>query len=114
VQAPVDRLKLMNRVQVELLADLLEKLKAASLLEETLVLYGSDMSDGNIHYTENLPMLVCGAGSDLRFGQEVVPPDRRPLSDLHVELASLLGLETLTTFGSGECRATGQPIGIRA
>ena len=109
----IDRLKNINRVQVGLLADLLEKLKAANLLNETLVLYGSDMSDGNVHLSENLPMLLCGAGSDLRFGQEVVPPERRPLSDLHVEIASLLGLTALTAFGSGACRSTGQPLGLQ-
>lgn len=113
VQGPIDRLRQMNRVQVGLLADLLEKLRAANLLEETLVLYGSDMSDGNVHLTENLPMLLCGAGSDLRFGQEIVPADRRPLSDLHVEIASLLGVPNLPAFGSGECRSTGQSLGIR-
>lgn len=113
VQPSVDRLRRMNVVQIELLADLLEKLKAANLLDETLVLYGSDMSDGNVHLTENLPMLLCGAGSDLRFGQEVVPGQRRPLSDLHVEIASLLGLTSLTAFGSGECRSTGQALGVR-
>jgi uncharacterized protein DUF1552 len=112
--ASIERLKQINRVQSQLLADLLEKLKAASLLEETLVLYGSDMSDGNVHLTENLPMLLCGAGTDLRFGEEVVPPERRPLSDLHVEIASLLGLDTLPTFGSGESMSTGLPLGIRA
>lgn len=113
VAAPIERLKEMNRVQVGLLADLLEKLKAANLLDETLVLYGSDMSDGNVHLTDNLPMLLCGGGADLRFGQEVIPARARPLSDLHVEIASLLGLEDLTTFGSGECRSTGQPLGLR-
>ena len=84
------------------------------LLEETLVLYGSDMSDGNLHLTENLPILLCGAGAGLRFGEEIVLPERRPLSDLHVEIASLLGLDTLAMFGSGECMSTGRPLGIRA
>ncbi len=112
-QGSIDRLKQMNRVQVGLLADLLEKLKAAQLLDETLVLYGSDMSDGNVHHTENLPMLVCGAGADLRFGQEVVPAARRPLSDLHVELFSLLGMGARTSFGSGAMASTGQPLGLR-
>lgn len=112
-QGSIDRLKQMNRVQVGLLADLLEKLKAANLLDETLVMYGSDMSDGNIHLQDNLPMLLCGAGSDLRFGQEIVPATPRPLSDLHVEIAGLLGLGlTLASFGSGPCRSTGQPLGI--
>lgn len=109
----VDRMRQINRLQADLLGDLLDKLKAAALLDETLVLYGSDMSDGNVHLTENLPMLLCGGGTDLRFGQEVTPPDRRPLSDLHVEIATLLGLDQITAFGSGEVRSTGQPVGIR-
>ncbi|MBE2253249.1 MAG: DUF1552 domain-containing protein [Myxococcus sp.] len=109
----ITRLKAMNRVQTGLLADLLLKLRTANLLDETLVLYGSDMSDGNIHYTENLPMLVCGAGADLRFGQDIVPAARRPLSDLHMELFSLLGVTSMTSFGSGVCRSTGQSLGLR-
>ncbi|MCC6337628.1 MAG: DUF1552 domain-containing protein [Myxococcales bacterium] len=109
----IARLKQMNVVQVSLLADLLEKLKAANLLDETLVLYGSDMSDGNVHLPRNLPMILCGAGSDLRFGQEIVPAAERPLSDLHLELFNLLGVSSITSFGSGECASTGQPVGIR-
>lgn len=112
-QGSIDRLKLMNRVQTGLLADLLTKLKAANLLDDTLVLYGSDMSDGNIHHTENLPMLLCGAGADLRFGQEIVPSTRRPAADLHVEIGKLLGLSTMTSFGSGAAASSGQSLGIR-
>lgn len=113
-QSSIDRLKAANRVQVGLLADLLEKLKAASLLDETVVLYGSDMSDGNTHYTENLPMLLCGAGSDLKLGQEIVPGARRPLADLHLEIFGLLGMTDRTSFGSGASASTGQPLGIRS
>lgn len=110
--ASISRLEQMNRVQAGLLADLLEKLKAANLLDGTLVLYGSDMSDGNTHYTENLPMVLCGAGSDLKFGQEIVPATRRPLSDLHLEIFRLLGVPGISTFGSGAMRSTGQPLGL--
>lgn len=112
-QVAIDRLKAINRVQAGLLADLLEKLKAANLLNETLVLYGSDMSDGNIHHPENLPMVLCGAGADLKFGQTVAPATRRPLSDLHLEILKLLGVTTVTSFGSGACASTTQPLGIR-
>lgn len=113
-QSSIDRLKAINRVQIGLLSDLLTKLKGANLLDETLVLYGSDMSDGNVHHTENLPMLLCGAGADLKFGQEVGSPTvRKPLSDVHMELASLLNVTAITSFGSGVCRNTGQPFGIR-
>lgn len=109
----ITRLKAMNRVQTGLLADLLLKLRTANLLDETLVLYGSDMSDGNVHLAENLPMLVCGAGADLRFGQDIVPAARRPLSDLHMELFSLLGVTSVTSFGSGVLQSTGQALGLR-
>jgi len=112
-QGMIDRLKAMNRVHIGLFADLLEKLKTANLLGESLVLYGSDMSDGNVHLGENIPTLLCGAGSDLRFGQEVTPSSQRPMSDLHMEIFGLLGVTSVTSFGSGVCRSTGQPLGVR-
>ena len=110
----IARLKQINLVQVGLLADLLDRLRTANLLDGTLVMYGSDMSDGNVHLTENLPVLLCGGGTDLKFGQEIGSPlVRRPLSDLHVEIASLLNVTSVTSFGSGVCASTGQPLGIR-
>ncbi len=113
-QSSINRLKQINEVQVGLLADLLTRLKTANLLQETLVLYGSDMSDGNVHLTENLPMLLCGAGADLKFGQELGSASvRRPLSDLHMDIAKLLDVTSLTSFGSGECASTGQTMGVR-
>jgi len=110
----IERLKAISRVQTGLLADLLLKLKTANLLDSTLVVYGSDMSDGNVHATTNLPTLLCGAGTDLKFGQEITPSSKRPLSDLYVETFNLLGMTDRTRFGSGECASTGQPLGIRA
>jgi hypothetical protein len=112
--AQIDRLKVINRIHTGLLADLLKRLKDTNLLAETLVLYGSDMSDGNVHLTENLPMLLCGDGADLKFGQEIgqtVNP--RPLSDLHMEIFSLSGITSVTTFGEGRCLNTGQSLPIR-
>lgn len=112
-QSSIDRLKQINVVQTGLLADLLTKLRTANLLNETLVMYGSDMSDGNVHGTENLPMLLCGAGADLRFGQVIGSAAvRRPLSDLHMDIARLLDVSALTTFGSGVMASTGQSLGV--
>lgn len=112
--AKIERLKRINQVQVALLADLLTRLSRQNLLEQTLVLYGSDMSDGDKHLTANLPILLCGAGSDLKFGQEVGARDRpRPLSDLYMEILPLLGIDSFTSFGSGKCQSTGMPLGVR-
>lgn len=113
-QALVDRLRGMNVVHSGLLADLLVQLRDLGLLDSTLVMYGSDMSDGDLHNTENLPVLLCGAGSDLKFGQTIGDRTaRRPLSDLHVDILQLLGVSSITQWGEGEIASTGQPLPIR-
>jgi hypothetical protein len=109
----IARLKQITRVQTGLLAHLLKRLDQTGLLADTLVLYGSDMSDGDVHLTENLPVLLCGAGDDLRFGQEVGTREaRRPLSDLHMEILKLLGVNGVASFGTGECQSTGSSLGL--
>jgi hypothetical protein len=112
-QGEIARIKSINVLQVKLLADLLDQLRTAGLLESTLVMYGSDMSDGNKHLTENLPVLLCGAGADLKFGQTVGARNmRRPLSDLHMDVLSLLDVKTVTSMGSGVCKSTGRSLEI--
>ena len=110
----IDRLRRMNLLQAGLLAHLLGELRNVGLLESTLVLYGSDMSDGDLHLTTNLPVLLCGAGSDLRFGQTI--GDRaapRPFADLQAEILQLLGVPQ-PSWGDGQAASTGQPTGILA
>lgn len=112
-EAPlVARLRGMNGVHVGLLAHLLGELQSRNLLDSTLVLYGSDMSDGDLHTTENLPVVLCGGGADLRFGQAVATAERRPLSDLHLEILHLLGLTSITAWGEGEIASTGLGLPI--
>lgn len=84
----------------------------ANLIDSTLVMYGSDMSDGDLHATENIPVALCGAGNDLRFG-EAVGGERRPMSDLHVDIFQLLGISDITEWGEGAISSTGQPLPIR-
>lgn len=110
----MSRLEAITHLQNTLFADLLTRLQTANLLEETLLLFGSDMSDGNKHLTQNIPTLLCGAGADLKFAQEIGAADvPRPMSDVHMEILSLLGVDGLSSFGEGECLSTGQPLGIR-
>jgi hypothetical protein len=111
----IQRLRAMNLVHTGLLAHLLTQLEDLNLLDSTLVMYGSDMSDGDLHNTENIPTLLCGAGADLRFGEVVGDrANRRPLSDLHLEILHLLGLQAITSWGEGEIASTGQPLPLHA
>ena len=70
-------------------------------------------ADGNVHLTKNLPVLLCGEGADLKLGQEIGSAETaRPLSDLHMEVFKLMGVDSVTSFGEGECLSTGQSLGI--
>ena len=90
----------VNGFHVTLLSYFLEKLRSlpdgdGSLLDQTLVLYGSGMSDSNVHLPRNLPTLVVG-GRDvfgLRGGQHVRYSDT-PLSNLHMLLLDKMGVPT--------------------
>jgi hypothetical protein len=39
--------------------------------------------------------------------------DRRPLSDLHLEILGLLGVSSITSWGEGDIASTGLPLPIR-
>ena len=108
----INRLRRMNLVHTGLLGHLLSELKAANLMESTLVMCGSDMSDGDQHTTENIPTLLCGAGADLAFGQ-AVSGGRRPMSDLHVDILNLLGAADIAEWGDEVIASTMQPLPIR-
>lgn len=110
----IARLKQINRLHVGLLGDLLGRIKSKGLLDSTLVFYGTDMSDGNTHNTANLPVLLCGGGKGLKWGEEIGSRNSpRPLSDLHLEILKLTGVTGVTSFGSGQMLSTGQNLGIR-
>ena len=68
---------------MQLLAEFAAKLHATpdgdgSLLDNSLVLYGSGMGDGNLHRHHDLPCLMLGKlGGAFRTGQHVVYPRTR-------------------------------------
>ena len=84
-----------ERYQMEHLARFLDRLAATpdpegegSLLDTTMVLFGSGLGNGNSHSNRDLPILVAGGG--FAHGQHVVCPRsgvrRTPLCDLFVTL----------------------------
>src|SRR5690606_5276966 len=65
VVARLENITIINTYQVSLLAHFLEKLASTpdgdgTLLDHTVILYGSGLSDGNIHLPQNLPILLAG------------------------------------------------------
>jgi hypothetical protein len=105
----------INRWHVERLAAFLAKLQSTSegdgnLLDHSMIVYGSGISDGNTHSHGDLPILLAGRGGGaLRQGQHLRYAGQLPLSNLYVALLSALGL-TVTSFGD----STGALSGIQA
>jgi hypothetical protein len=88
----------INRYHVQMLGYFLEKLKATpdgdgTLLDHSVVLYGSSMSNGNQHDHDPLPILVAGGASgQLKGDRHLVFPAHTPMSNLMLSLLDKLGV----------------------
>jgi hypothetical protein len=84
--------------QTQLLAYFLEKLQAAhdgdgTLLDHSLILFGSGMGDGNLHRHFDLPCVLAGGlGGSIRPGNHIRYPDNTPMSNLLVTLLDKIGM----------------------
>jgi BMFP domain-containing protein YqiC len=92
------QLRVLDEWHMKLLAELLTGLKSvkeggATLLDRTMVLYGSNLGDANAHSTTNLPTLIAGGG--FRHGQHLAFDRGRnyPLPNLFVSMLHRLGIE---------------------
>jgi len=95
----------LKKVEVEIVTafnDLLTQLRErsdtnGSLLDQTTVLFGSNLGNANAHTATDLPILVAGGG--FSHGQHIVHEgDNAPLCNLFVTMLQDLGVET-DTFG---------------
>jgi hypothetical protein len=95
----------INRYHVGLVPYLLEKLKntpdgdGGSVLDNTVVLYGSPMGDSNVHNHKRVPMFLAGhAGGALKGNMHVKAADGTPLANAMLTVAHTLGLD-MPSFG---------------
>lgn len=81
------------------LAYLLTKMKnlkegETSLLDNSMVLFGSSLKCGNTHQEENLPLLLAGRGKgSLRPGRRVRAAKKTPFCNLHLALMERMGVK---------------------
>ena len=94
----------VNTHHVALFAKFIEKLASTpdgdgSLLDHSLILYGSGMSESDTHSRMNIPTLLVGKGAGLVKGhQHVAAPQETPMANFLLDLANKFG-STQTTFG---------------
>ncbi len=87
----------INRWHNEQLVYLLDKMAAIkegerTLLDNSMVLFGSSMSDGNRHDPANLPIILAGrGGGKIQTGRHVASPKGTPLCNLYVSMLDQMG-----------------------
>ncbi|HEY8749651.1 MAG TPA: DUF1552 domain-containing protein, partial [Tepidisphaeraceae bacterium] len=113
-QEKLTQLKVIDEWHMKLLADLFKELKETheaeqTLLERTMILYGSNLGDANAHSTTNLPTLFAGGG--FRHGQHLAFDRERnyPLPNLFVSILQRMGIE-VNSFASGTGTMRGMEV----
>jgi uncharacterized protein DUF1552 len=95
----IEKVTKINCFHVELFAGFVERLKATSdgdgsLLDHSAILYGSALSDGNAHSNSDLPLLIAGHAGGIRGGRHVASEAKTPVANLFVHLLNSIGVET--------------------
>ena len=100
----MERFAQLNKYHVTIFAYLLDKLKKTpdgngTLLDHSMVLYGSAMSDGNQHNHGPLPIILAGnASGRLKGGRHIKNAADTTMSNLLVSMADILGVH-MDKFG---------------
>ena len=95
----MDQFAVINNYHVRMLASFLAKLDATpdgdgSLLDHSMVLYGSSLSDGNEHNFDPLPIVLAGGASGkLEGGRHLRHAPQTPMSNLLLSMLDLLGVQ---------------------
>ena len=96
-KANMDSFSLINKYHVQMLAYFIEKLSKTAdgdgnLLDHSMILYGSSMSNGNQHDHDPLPIVLVGNGSGLTGNRHIVTPAHTPMSNLLLAMLDRLGV----------------------
>ncbi len=109
VKANMDNFALINKYHVQMLAYFIDKLAATpdgdgTLLDHSMILYGSSMSNGNQHDHDPLPIvLVGGASGQLQGNRHIVTATHTPMSNLLLGMLDRLGIHK-DSFGDSTGR----------
>jgi hypothetical protein len=102
--AKIESYKIITRWHVEQFAYLLTRLHSIqegerTLLDNSMIMCGSSLSDGNRHDPNNLPILLGGKGGGrIQTGQHLASPRDTPLCNLYVAMLECTGI-SVPRFG---------------
>ena len=98
-QEKLDAIAKIDLFHVQQYAYMLEKMKSIkegerTLLDNSMVLVGAGICDGNRHNHNNLPILLAGrAGGTITPGRHVAVPENTPLCNLYLSMLDRMGVK---------------------
>jgi hypothetical protein len=107
--AKIEKVIQINVFHARLYQYFLEKMRSVpdgdgSLLDHSLLVYGSPLSDGNMHLYKDLPVvLVAGRATGIEGDRHVRFPENTPIANLYLTLLDTLGIH-LERFGDSTGR----------
>ena len=98
-EAKLAQLRVIDEWHMRLLADLFKGLKGVqedgeTLLDRTMILYGSNLGDANAHSTTNMPTIFAGGGFQHAGHLAFDRARNYPLPNLFVSMLQRMGIET--------------------
>ncbi len=98
IQANFDKLVVIDQWEVQMFANLLERLEAVpdidgnTLLDNSLVFFSSEISDGNAHNHDDMPILLAGrGGGDIVSGRHIVFDGDLSVAKLFISMLQNVG-----------------------
>ena len=95
----LDKVRQINSLHLKLFAGFLAKLKAtregdSNLLDQSMIVYGAGISDGNSHLHDQLPTVLAGRGGNfLSPGRHIIYQRETPVCNLFATMAENMGVK---------------------
>ncbi len=108
----MEKVSQINTYHVKQFAGWVEKLKSiregdGSLLDNSMIVYGAGLTDGNRHNHEDLPTIIAGRGGDfIKPGHRRVYRKETPMSNLFISMMDRMGV-AVDYFGDSTGRIDG-------
>ena len=106
----VEKLIKIDELHTAMFAYMLERLKQTqdgdgTLLDHSLVLFGSSLSESNIHTHDDLPIVLAGAGNgQVKGNRHLLYPKETPLNNLMLNMFDAAGVPDVEGFGDSTGR----------
>ena len=95
----IEKVAQINEFHIKHFTYLLDKLKATpdgdgTLLDHSMIVYGSALADGNAHQHNNLPTVLAGRGNGaLHPGRHIRYADETPMTNLYMSMLDRMGVQ---------------------